>query len=262
MTENCGIDPVTTSDLAEALARVRADGAVIFDGVGITAEAAIQLGHDLYGEKVLKIPEAARVFEGGEQDRHEPLDHRKPIKVHTDGFAYGDHYPDVMVLSCANASAVGGESFLVDGYAVLDKLAASDESCWLVDALESVAVDQTEPDMQISHSTIVQYTRAGRKMLRRNFSQRPLAESANAEKDQMMIDAWLDAVDGAAMYAPRFRVEAGQAVIVDNYRALHAREGYEDKNRMMWRVWVWTDESLGPPDMPLHSDSRFAARDE
>lgn len=257
---HCGIEPVYTSNPEEAVERVKTDGAVCFEGVGLTAEAAEQLGHELYRDHVLSIPQAARVFEGGEYDRHEPLDHRNRIKVHTDGFSYGDHYPDIMVLSCVHASPVGGESFLVDGYAVLDELAKSPETRWVTEALQNVVVDQTEPDMQISHSPIVQCTKSGRKMLRRNFSQKPMATSQQPERDQEMIDIWLDAVDKASLDAPRFRVESGQAVIVDNYRMLHAREGYEDPNRMMWRVWVWTDEGLGPPDMQLHSDSRFAER--
>ena len=76
-----------------------------------------------------------------------------------------------------------------------------------------------------------------------------------------MIDAWTSAIDAAGASAPRFKLAPGQALIIDNYRVLHAREGYADLNRMMWRVWIWTDDCLGVPKMPLHSDSRYALSD-
>lgn len=257
-TSGLGIDPQITHSTAEALHLVRRDGAVIFEPVGNTAEDAVGLGHTIFGDAVQSIPEAARVFVGGEMDRYEQPDHHLPLKPHTDGFAYGDLFPDYIMLTCVNASPVGGESFLVDGYAVLDQLAADDPA--LVKDLESVVVDQTEEDMQVSQSPIVQYNAAGRILLRRNFSQCPLPTSQQPEKDQAMIDTWVNAVDAAGDVVPRFKVEPGQALIIDNYRMLHAREGYEDLSRMMWRVWVWTNEALGLPDMPLHSDSRYAQR--
>jgi len=40
---------------------------------------------------------------------------------------------------------------------------------------------------------------------------------------------------------------------------LHGRDAYTDLDRLLWRVWVWTSASLGVPDLPLHSDTRYAA---
>lgn len=258
MTISLGLAPEITTVADTALQLVRRDGAVIFAPVGNSADDAVALGHTIFGETVQSIPEAARVFVGGEMDRYEQPDHHMPLKPHTDGFAYGDLFPDYIMLICVTASPVGGESFLVDSYAVLDQLAADNPS--LAKDLERVVVDQTEEDMQVSQSPIVQYNASGRKLLRRNFSQRPLPTSQRPEKDQAMIDTWVNAVDAAGNVVPRFKVESGQALIIDNYRMLHAREGYEDLNRMMWRVWVWTNEALGVPEVPLHSDSRYAQR--
>jgi hypothetical protein len=50
----------------------------------------------------------------------------------------------------------------------------------------------------------------------------------------------------------------GQTLVVDNYRLLHGRDAYEDLQRMLWRIWVWTTDSLGVPDLPLASDTRHA----
>ena len=256
-----GLLPEFTDDHAEALTLLRRDGAVCIRNAGIEASDATGLGHRLFGDKVLTIPEAARVFEGGEKDQYVELDHRNPLRPHTDGFAYGDRYPDFISLNCVRSSPNGGESFLVDGYALLDQLHNDTETRWLAEALSSTPVDQTEENMQVSQSCIVQQSPSGRKMLRRNFSTKPLKTSQQPDQDQLMIDSWVRAVDAAGKSAPRFKLEPGDALVIDNYRVLHAREGYEDLNRMMWRVWIWTDECLGVPDMPLHSDSRFATAD-
>ena len=55
--------------------------------------------------------------------------------------------PRSLLLLCGQASPVGGESFLVDGYAVLDALAADGQRD-LVAWLSSTPIDQTGPDMQ------------------------------------------------------------------------------------------------------------------
>ncbi len=257
--KDSGINPETTADLVEAYELVRRDGAVCFVDVGVNGEDAVELARSIFAGRVRSIPEAARVFVGGEMDRYDQPDHKEPLKPHTDGFAYGDLYPDYILLACVNDSAQGGESFLVDGYSVLDNLAAVDPE--LVSDLETVAVDQTEEDMQVATSPIVQFNYAHRKLLRRNFSQKPLYASQRPDRDRWMIDAWTSAIDAAGARAPRFKLAPGQALIIDNYRVLHAREGYADLNRMMWRVWIWTDDCLGVPKMPLHSDSRYALSD-
>lgn len=257
-TSSTGIKPQYADNLEQAYEFLQRDGAVCVSGIGYSADDATGLGHDLFGSKVLTIPDAAKVLVGGEQDRRDEQyeDHRNPLLPHTDGFAYGDLYPDYILLSCVKDSAIGGESFLVDGYGVLEQLRSRDPM--FVERMASIDVNQTEEGMQSSISPILQKNAAGRNMLRRTFNQRPANNSDDPVLDQAMIDRWIKAVENAGAIAPRFRLKPGDAVIVDNYRALHAREGYTDPDRMMWRVWVWTDESKGVPDMPLHSDSRFA----
>ena len=35
--------------------------------------------------------------------------------------------------------------------------------------------------------------------------------------------------------------DQGEAVLVDNYRCAHGRDGYSDLSRAMWQIWVWSD---------------------
>ncbi len=250
------------ADRSEALAVAAAEGAVIITGVAPGPEAARQLAHDVFGERALAIPESAMVREGGMMDRRpEGLDNTTRSKPHTDGYSYGDECPDYFLLACEHHSEVGGESLMLDGYAILDALAADPASAWISEALPTRVIDQTEPGKRTSLSTIVQTAPSGRRMLRRTADQFPLPDSDDPERDAEMIRRWKEAIDQAAdavSGAERPKLLAGEAVLVDNYRMFHGREAYEDLDRLMWRVWVWSDEARGVPEGMLHSDSRYA----
>ena len=257
--------PTLLTDPSRALDFLRADGAVRvkLPGSG-SAEEAKGVARSVFGSNLKALPEPARVFKGGEQDRHQLGSvHQDPLIAHTDGFSYGDFYPDYILLNCVHASPVGGESFLVDGYRVLETLASRAETQWVTEALATVAVDQTEEGMQSAISPIVQRTGSGRLMVRRTLDELgngpvPAENSANKERDAEMIRQWELAIEEAVEVAPRFQLASGETLVADNYRMIHGREGYDDPARMMWRVWVWTNECLGVPEIDLHSDSRFA----
>lgn len=259
-----GVVPETTRDLEHARALLARDGAVCLKDIGPSSEDAQEMVHKFFQNTIIAAPPPVKVSDGGEKDRRlEGKTHKDALPAHTDGFAYGDFYPDYISLVCVKASPEGGESFLVDGYAVLENLAADPATAWAAAALQEIAIDQTEEGMQKSYSPIIQKTSDGRLMVRRTLDKhgngpKPLAANNNLNKDQEMIDIWGNAIDQAAKAAPRFMLTPGDAVIIDNYRLFHAREGYCDMSRMLWRVWTWTDASRGAPDMPLHSDARYA----
>ena len=84
-------------------------------------------------------------------------------------------------------------------------------------------------------------------------------DTADDSEDTTLIqDALyeLDLVIGEeAKIAQRFTLQRGQAIIVDNYRMLHARDDFMDftNTRRMWRVWSWSNESMGlPHEMEKH----------
>ena len=45
----------------------------------------------------------------------------------------------------------------------------------------------------------------------------------------------------ATAHAPRFKVQPGEAIIVDNYKLWHIREGFTSLERKSWRVWMWKE---------------------
>jgi len=255
-----GETPARSRDPRHVRTLVERDGAAILTGWGTSPDHAVEAAHAVFGDDVLQAPLPSEVRAGGDRDRRLPsIDHTTPLLPHTDGFAYGDRYPDYFLLSCAHASPEGGESYLVDGEAVVDHLAGRPGGRDVVQRLQDVAIDQTEPGMQRSVTPVIRRTAAGRLMLRRFPYQRPADDSADPVCDAAMIDAWRDAIATAGNAAPRFKLQAGDVVVVDNYRMMHGREAYADLDRLMWRVWVWTTASYGVPGGPLHSDSRYAS---
>ena len=251
--------PLRSADPREVRAAVARDGVAVLTGRGDTADDAVETARALFGDSIRELPPPAEVRAGGVRDRAaRGVDRTTPLEPHTDGFAYGDRYPDHFLLACARSSAEGGESFAVDGLAVLAELAAGPDGAALVERMATVPIEQTEPGMRGSVSPLVGRAPSGRTMLRRFPFQAPAATSDDPEADAAMIGAWHAAVAAAGERAARFKLEAGDVVAFDNYRMLHGREPYADSERLMWRVWVWTDEALGVPDGRLHSDSRYA----
>jgi alpha-ketoglutarate-dependent taurine dioxygenase len=256
---DAGVVPTRTSDPLEAARLVRAEGAAILTGVAGTGASAMAVARAVFAEHVRAVPEAAEVRAGGVMDlavrRVSP---EEALGVHTDGFSYGDDYPDYFLLLCARDSAVGGESFFVDGYRLLDALADTPEGAEVVERMVSVPVDQTEEGMHRSVSPLVGRTATGRRMVRRFPDQRPAAGSTDPAADAELIATWDHLCRTAATHAPRFRLAPGEVAVIDNYRMLHGREPYQDHERLMWRVWVWTDEAHGIPAGSLASDVRYA----
>jgi len=249
-----GLVPERTADPAEAAALVARDGAAILTGRATDEDGARQVARDVLGDRLVVLADPAAVREGGEKDRSEiGADDLMPL--HVDGFAYGDRHLDAMFLLCVSQGTGGGASFLADGYAVLDHLASSDPE--LHAFVHDVPVDLTETDMQPACSPIVLTGDSGRRAVRRHPFMAPAADSDDPDADRALIERWRDVVRRLTDTAPRFSLDPGDALCVDNYRVLHGRDPYAGE-RFLWRIWAWTTASNGVPDVPIHSDSRYA----
>lgn len=256
-----GIRPERTADPAHARSLVREHGAAILTGCGSGSQAATGVAQAVFGDEILALPPPAPIRPGPENAGRLVDDGNVRGYAHTDGFAYGDALPDHFLLLVDHQCQTGGANFLVDGWKLIDELAAAPATAELANALSTVPIDQTETGMHTSLSPIVLRGPDGSPMVRRTIEQKPAPDSGEPVVDAAMIGAWHAAVEEAANRAPSVRVESGEAVIVDNRRVLHGRDTYEDPDRALWRVWVWTPLSLSIPDGELHSDRRFAWTD-
>ena len=251
---DCGVVPTYAESPADALSLVGADGAAIVSGVGPSEEDARSVTRTIFGSMVLALPEAAAVFEGGEKDTH-PYGSDQPLPLHSDGFAYGLLAPDYFLLSCVRDGDTGGESVLVDGYAMLNALSELDPE--LHHFALNVAIDQTEPGMHPCIAPLVSTSSAGRMAIRTPIYCEPSPESTNPDGERALIARWFETLERFRQSATRFRMNVGDLICIDNYRFLHSRNAYTGP-RKLWRVWVWTTSGNGVPEGLLHSDARYA----
>ena len=72
------------------------------------------------------------------------------LEPHSDGYAYGDAYPDAIVLLCSQDCESGGETFLVDGYRVLETLDPA-----VAEQLATRPINQGEAEVSALSTTIL-----------------------------------------------------------------------------------------------------------
>jgi alpha-ketoglutarate-dependent taurine dioxygenase len=261
--------PRRVADPAAAFALLRSEGAVILTDAGSSRDDARGIALNVLGSLAPVVPDPAPIKDGGgnADRRYESMPGLDAFVVpfqsgHTDGFAYGDAYPDYIFLLCVRAAESGGESFVVDTYALLDALRTSADAADRAfhDFLTTTAVEQTEPDFQASIAPVVLDNGHGRRMSRWTPVQRPDATLPEAQRDAhaAYLERWTAMCYAASQRAPRFTLQPGETICLDNYRMLHGRTGFNDTERTLWRIWAWTNEALRVPEGMLFSDSRFA----
>jgi alpha-ketoglutarate-dependent taurine dioxygenase len=266
---NSGVMPRRCAGTAEAYALLRQDGAAILTGAGTASDDARAVAQQILGPIAPVIPNPAPIKEGGGNRDRSYLTAR-PVETfavpfqsgHTDGFAYGDRFPDYIFLLCVRPADAGGESFAVDTHRIIDALLASErpEDTEFVRFLQTEPIEQTEPGFIASFAPAVADNGHGRRMTRWTPVQRPSATHPQAEQQRQRawLARWSELAYAASLAAPRFVLQAGDLLCLDNYRMLHGRTGFNDLERALWRIWAWTNESLGVPDGLLFSDSRYA----
>ncbi len=258
--------PVRTDDPAEAARLMHEHGACILTGMASGQDAADALARLVLGDRVVAAPQAIAVREGGDQDRkvREEAANEVPLPMHTDGFTYGHDAPDAMFLLCDVDSAEGGESVLIDDYAVLAALRAEPAGgagARLADFLTSTVLDLTSPGMVERSGTMVTATPSGRSIFwlgALRDCMRPMADDPDPTATDALFDEVTELFEQLRLRATRFRAGPGEAICVDNYRVSHSRDAYVDLDRLFWRVWAWSDEALAVPDGRLASDTRYA----
>jgi hypothetical protein len=254
--------PRRVSSPEEAREVVDAEGAAIVSGIA-DSEAAIAFGRAMLGEDLRRIGrqiEATR--KRGEEESakidQQPADARGrkrrivtdtslPMPAHNDGFAFGDYAPDRLFLFSARPAATGGESFLVDGVAVLDILERDPANAEMVEFCRTVDIDHSEPNFpQDTYSPILRTTPAGRPQVRHHPYLAPVMGPDEAAQ-WPFVKHWTAAVTAARDTGPRFRLEAGDMACVDNYRLFHGRHGYTDPARTLYSIWGWSSAAVAVP---------------
>ena len=152
------------------------------------------------------------------------------LQAHTDN-PYRDPVPTVQVLHCLESSAAGGENMVVDGFAAALRL--KDEAPHLFDVLADHPARfeyAGEAGVRLTARRPMIELGPDGELVGIRFNNRSLAAVTDIPFERMAD--WYAAyrrlgeiIDDPAMEVT-FRLEPGEAFIVDNTRVLHARKGY------------------------------------
>ena len=246
--------PTRATDAAEAVAGCRRDGASIYhvDPARLRGvEGAGAVPAELFGEwlhaaaKPMQIRNA--LFEGGivREVTYKPRPDRPANAggttneslraAHTDSM--GVRMPDFILLCCAGAAQSGGENFIVDMHRIIDDFGNDPKRAWLVEALGTrdvisvngnttssatdlwlgpiapVAEAHPPPGVSVPGGTRRRIAQG-----RRAFGLAPARmRSPEAERDAEMVRAWATAQQAGQDVARRFRIEAGDCLLMDNF---------------------------------------------
>lgn len=152
------------------------------------------------------------------------------LQAHTDN-PYRDPVPTVQVLYCLESSAPGGENMVVDGFAAALRLRAENEAYFDVLANHCARFEYAgEAGVCLtSRRPMIELAPDG-ELIGVRFNNRSLAAVTDVPFDEMAIyyEAYRqfgEIIDDVAMEVT-FRLNPGEAFLVNNTRVLHARKGY------------------------------------
>ncbi|MEM7005941.1 MAG: TauD/TfdA family dioxygenase [Pseudomonadota bacterium] len=152
------------------------------------------------------------------------------LQAHTDN-PYRDPVPSLQVLYCLESSAAGGENMVVDGFACARRLKAENPEYFDVLARYCARFEYVGEDgvHLTSRRPLIELAPDG-ELVSIRFNNRSLAAVTDVPFEKMEL--WYEAyrrlgeiIDDPAMEVV-FRLEPGEAFIVDNTRVLHARKAY------------------------------------
>ena len=167
------------------------------------------------------------------------------LQAHTDN-PYRDPVPSIQVLSCLDNSAKGGENMVVDGYACALRLKAENPegfdllakytARFSYSGSAGVKLQSRRPMIELDPDGTLRAVR---------FNSRSIAPLTDIpfENMQAYYAAYRqlsDIIDDEAMEVV-FKLEPGEAFVVDNTRVLHARKGYSGEGSR-WLQGCYADK--------------------
>lgn len=251
--------PSRATTPAQARGLVALDGAALVPGIR-TIDEAVSFGTEMLADRVVRIaPQFEATKAAGDVSAavvaEQPVDergrkrhlssHDRTQPAHNDGYGFGDFAPDHMFLWCHRPCPIGGASFLVDALKLATILGADDPA--LADFLWDEPIDHSEPNFpQGEPAPIARFSPGGRAQVRSHPYQLPRVGPHETDH-YPFVERWGLAVAEARSTGPRFRLEVGQLLCIDNYRMLHGREAYVDVERRVVSIWAWTTGAVRIP---------------
>lgn len=225
-----GDDPVKAR---EVLTR---DGAVILTGWSPQPDSVVRAAAAVLGTRL----------RGLEEVRSRTTQRAKELALHSDGANVAvdihdrrvqlrDPDIDYVLVLCETAAPAGGESFVADGYRLIERIREHDPE--LYDFLSGIDVDLTSgvglsdvlPVPRVCR--MLEWTRGGRMVLRAAPWARPRPRETRRDDHQRMLDAYTDVLTALTAAAPDSRLEPGEIQLLDNYRCPHGVRAHDGQRR-------------------------------
>jgi gamma-butyrobetaine dioxygenase len=164
------------------------------------------------------------------------------LGVHTDN-PYRDPVPGYQLLHCITVAAEGGESIFVDGFAVASKLRDEDPEAFAILARTPVdfAFRDAEAELSARRPLIQLDSFGGLQAIHYNSrsistARIPLDEAEQFYRAYGKFAAWLRELE----FEYRVRLQAGELVVIDNWRLLHGRTPFAG-SRLLQGCYVARD---------------------
>ncbi|WP_434054928.1 MAG: TauD/TfdA family dioxygenase [Roseibium sp.] len=167
------------------------------------------------------------------------------LQAHTDN-PYRDPVPTIQVLYCLESSAAGGENMVVDGFACARRLQDENPDYFDVLAGHCAWFEYAGEDgvCLTSRRPLIELAPDG-ELIGVRFNNRSLAAVTDVPFERM--DLWYAAyrrlgeiIDDPAIEVV-FRLDPGEAFVVDNTRVLHARKAYSGAGKR-WLQGCYADK--------------------
>lgn len=224
---------------ADARAVLAREGAVILPDRGTDPETLVVAAAELLGGRLREVfgIRAQHGVDAGVLDLHSDgatvtVDvHGRPVRLR-------DPDEDHLLMLCTAPAARGGDSVLVDGYALVETLRTARPE--LHAFLTTCDVDffggwaDRPPSVPLTPLVrgLVETTRRGRTAVRASGYALPVPREPDWDAHLAHLDDYADVLATAQECAARFRLEAGELLVLDNYRFLHGRDAFAGPRRM------------------------------
>ena len=167
------------------------------------------------------------------------------LQAHTDN-PYRDPVPTLQLLYCLESSAAGGENMLVDGFKAITRLREENEEYFDLLSNYSARFEyKNNKDVHLKSRRPIIELSANGELLAIRFNNRSMSAVNDVPFDKM--ENWYSAyrrlgeiIDDPNMEIT-FRLNPGEAFIVDNTRVLHARKGYSGTGKR-WLQGCYSDK--------------------
>ncbi|TWF77684.1 gamma-butyrobetaine dioxygenase [Pseudonocardia hierapolitana] len=154
------------------------------------------------------------------------------VEVHGRRVPLREPDEDYLYMLCSSPAQSGGDSVLIDGYALVDRLAeaAPELHAFLARCDVDYFGGWRTPARGVPATPLVrrlvEWTRGGRRVVRASDYAAPVPREPRWDEHMAFLDEYADVLATAFDCAPRFRLEAGDLMALDNYRILHGRDAF------------------------------------